>query len=178
MQTKTELISLVSRMETKNLFKPLNPHDNGVDRKVAEFQLAGRLDKWQSHLLANNHAITAAQISLIQLRQYGTGAGVAVPTANLACAGCGWAEGSLSPIAKHSFLRRIGAGCFAMKKSQYSLIPPDIRLLKASEVAQLLRVSIRTVWRLVSAGKLPKPVYVGRLARWSVANLKDFLDQE
>lgn len=40
------------------------------------------------------------------------------------------------------------------------------RLLTKTDVAELLQVSPRTVENLVNSGRLPKPVYVGRLPRW------------
>ncbi len=39
-------------------------------------------------------------------------------------------------------------------------------LLSAKELARLLALSIRTVWRLKSAGKLPKSVRIGSSVRW------------
>jgi excisionase family DNA binding protein len=42
-----------------------------------------------------------------------------------------------------------------------------VRLLKVSEVAELLAVSTREVWRLASAGKIPAPLKLsGRVVRW------------
>lgn len=43
---------------------------------------------------------------------------------------------------------------------------PADRLLTAKQVAILLAVSERTVWRLDSAGKLPRPVRLGGSVRW------------
>ncbi len=39
-------------------------------------------------------------------------------------------------------------------------------LIDAEEVARRLDVSSRTVWRLNSAGKLPKPLAVGGSKKW------------
>ncbi|MCI0331943.1 MAG: helix-turn-helix domain-containing protein [Planctomycetes bacterium] len=39
-------------------------------------------------------------------------------------------------------------------------------LLSASDVANLLSVSTRTLWRLLSSGRLPQPVAVGGSKRW------------
>lgn len=44
--------------------------------------------------------------------------------------------------------------------------PARILLLSAADVALMLNVSTRTVWRLDAAGKLPKAVAVGGLKRW------------
>ncbi len=39
-------------------------------------------------------------------------------------------------------------------------------LLSADEVARLLTCSVRTVRRLADAGRMPRPVRLGRLVRW------------
>jgi excisionase family DNA binding protein len=48
-------------------------------------------------------------------------------------------------------------------------------LLTAEEVALRLNVSERTLWRLLSAGKLPKPVRFGRNTRWKAAELAEWI---
>jgi excisionase family DNA binding protein len=50
-------------------------------------------------------------------------------------------------------------------------------LLTADEVAAMLGVSERTLWRLLSAGKVPKPVRFGRNTRWRVAEVKEWIDR-
>lgn len=52
----------------------------------------------------------------------------------------------------------------------------EIRMLTADEVAEELRISVRGVWRQVSTGRLPEPVYVGRLARWPLQTLREWLE--
>lgn len=42
----------------------------------------------------------------------------------------------------------------------------QVRLLKIGEVADLLRLSSRTVARLVKDGKLPQPIRLGTCTRW------------
>jgi excisionase family DNA binding protein len=44
--------------------------------------------------------------------------------------------------------------------------PRASRLITADEVAALLGLSARTVWRMHSAGKLPEPIRLGRAVRW------------
>ena len=46
-----------------------------------------------------------------------------------------------------------------------SLSEPPL-LLSAAELAELLGVSARHVWRLRDAGELPAPIRLGRLVRW------------
>ncbi len=46
-----------------------------------------------------------------------------------------------------------------------SLLQPSI-LLSADDLAHLLCLSKRSVWRFHSADKLPKPIRLGRSVRW------------
>lgn len=39
-------------------------------------------------------------------------------------------------------------------------------LLSADRLADLLGVSVRTLWRLRSAGRVPRPVHLGASVRW------------
>lgn len=48
-------------------------------------------------------------------------------------------------------------------------------LLSDREVANLLNVSTRTVWRRVSAKELPQPLKVGGLTRWRRAEIEAHL---
>jgi predicted DNA-binding transcriptional regulator AlpA len=50
-------------------------------------------------------------------------------------------------------------------------------LIKADEVAHLVSISTRTLWRLVSAGQFPRPVQVGRSTRWRVADVEDWISR-
>lgn len=40
-------------------------------------------------------------------------------------------------------------------------------LLTVKDLSQSLRISTRQVWKLLSAGKLPKPVRISRSVRWA-----------
>lgn len=48
-------------------------------------------------------------------------------------------------------------------------------LLTADETAQLVAVSTRTLWRLLSAGKFPRPVRVGGSTRWRRAEVEKWV---
>jgi prophage regulatory protein len=50
-------------------------------------------------------------------------------------------------------------------------------LLTADEVATMLNVSERTLWRLLSAGKVPKPVRFGRSTRWRDTEVKEWVER-
>lgn len=44
------------------------------------------------------------------------------------------------------------------------------------EVAELCHVSSRTVYRLSRSGTLPRPIHLGKLARWRVRDVEKALD--
>ena len=50
-----------------------------------------------------------------------------------------------------------------------------VELLTVREVARLLKLSTRQIWKLSSAGKLPAPVRLGRSVRWRASDLARFL---
>lgn len=41
-----------------------------------------------------------------------------------------------------------------------------VRQFQAKELAALLSISVREVWRLVAKGDLAQPVKIGRCSRW------------
>lgn len=51
------------------------------------------------------------------------------------------------------------------------------QLITAEELAKLMQVSERTLWRLLSGGKLPKPVRIGRSTRWRLAEVNDWIER-
>jgi len=53
----------------------------------------------------------------------------------------------------------------------------DVRMLTAVEVADRLRISVRGVWRQVSNKHMPEPVYIGRLARWQLGKIKEWMEK-
>jgi predicted DNA-binding transcriptional regulator AlpA len=48
------------------------------------------------------------------------------------------------------------------------------RLYRVWEVATLLAVSVRKVWRLVAEGILPQPVKIGRCSAWFESDITEF----
>jgi predicted DNA-binding transcriptional regulator AlpA len=38
-------------------------------------------------------------------------------------------------------------------------------------------ISERTLWRLLSAGKVPPPVRIGRSTRWRLAEIRSWIDR-
>ena len=52
----------------------------------------------------------------------------------------------------------------------------NIQLLNAKELAGKLLLSTRMVWRLRSAGKLPRPVYGGASIRWRLSDINRWME--
>jgi len=52
------------------------------------------------------------------------------------------------------------------------------RLLDVHDVAAMLGLSDRSVWRRVKDGNLPQPIYIGRLAKWRVIDINSYLDRK
>ncbi len=53
----------------------------------------------------------------------------------------------------------------------------DPLVLSAEQLAKLLDISERTLWRLLSSGKLLKPVRFGGNTRWRYAEVMKWLDE-
>ena len=49
-------------------------------------------------------------------------------------------------------------------------------LLTVKEVAHLLGLGQRTVWRLSSIGELPPPIRIGRSRRWRRQAIEEYVD--
>jgi excisionase family DNA binding protein len=50
-------------------------------------------------------------------------------------------------------------------------------LISVDELAMILKISPRSVWRLLSAGKLIEPVRIGGTVRWRFHEVKNWIDQ-
>jgi excisionase family DNA binding protein len=48
-------------------------------------------------------------------------------------------------------------------------------LVTAVELARLLKISTRTLWRQLSAGKIPKPVRFGGTVRWRLEEIHKWI---
>ena len=44
-------------------------------------------------------------------------------------------------------------------------------------LARMLSSSVRSVWRRLAAGDLPKPVRIGRSVRWELAAIREWIAQ-
>ena len=52
----------------------------------------------------------------------------------------------------------------------------SIQMIPVTEVAKILKVSTRSVWRLVSSRKIVPPVKVGGAARWRYDELCQWIE--
>jgi len=48
-------------------------------------------------------------------------------------------------------------------------------LITAAELARMMQISTRTLWRLRSAGQLPEPVRFAGTVRWRLAQIKKWI---
>jgi len=55
--------------------------------------------------------------------------------------------------------------------------PTPIVLIKAEEFARMLGISPRTLWRLLSAGKLIQPIRIGGSTRWRMDEVRRWIDE-
>ena len=51
----------------------------------------------------------------------------------------------------------------------------DALLVNASDVAHLLKISTRTLWRMRSTGQLPLPVRLGGAVRWRLDEIQNWI---
>ena len=54
------------------------------------------------------------------------------------------------------------------------MIERAFRLYRVRDVAELLTLSVREVWRLVAKGILPQPVKIGRCSVWFDSDISEF----
>lgn len=83
---------------------------------------------------------------------------------------------------KHNTLTFISKPCSCVcgRKGQKS----SVDLLDVKQVASMLMLSRRTIWRWVDSGRLPKPMVLnkekigrGATCRWSLEQINDFIDK-
>lgn len=53
-----------------------------------------------------------------------------------------------------------------------------VELLTARDVSRILKISLRTLWRLKSAGKLPEAVRIGSSVRWHPQDIQDLISRK
>jgi predicted DNA-binding transcriptional regulator AlpA len=55
------------------------------------------------------------------------------------------------------------------------ILPSEPLMITAAELARLLRISTRTLWRRRSGGELPQPVCFGGTVRWRLEEIKNWI---
>lgn len=55
--------------------------------------------------------------------------------------------------------------------------PAHVELVNAKELARILSVSERTLYRLKSTGELPLPIVLGGSVRWRLSEIRHWIDQ-
>lgn len=51
----------------------------------------------------------------------------------------------------------------------------DVRLIAADQLATMLDVSTRTVWRLLSTGRIVQPIRIGGSVRWRLDEVREWI---
>lgn len=51
----------------------------------------------------------------------------------------------------------------------------DVRLIAADQLAAMLDVSTRTVWRLLSTGRIVQPIRLGGSVRWRLDEVREWI---
>ncbi|HQM50459.1 MAG TPA: helix-turn-helix domain-containing protein [Candidatus Hydrogenedentes bacterium] len=59
-----------------------------------------------------------------------------------------------------------------MNEAENRMKRGKVDFLKVDGVAEMLDCSVRSVYRLADAGKLPRPVRLGGMVRWNSADLE------
>jgi len=50
-------------------------------------------------------------------------------------------------------------------------------LISAEQLAEMLQISTRTLWRLLSSGKLLTPVHIGGSTRWRLEQVRLWIEE-
>jgi len=64
-------------------------------------------------------------------------------------------------------------GTLTVRQSSRQALEP--LLISARELAGLLAASETTVWRALASGRIPSPVKIGRLTRWRMGEIRDWI---
>lgn len=55
----------------------------------------------------------------------------------------------------------------------------DVAVVSVREVAELLGVNPRTIWRMAQTGDIPAPIRLSeRVVRWRLSDLREHLDRK
>ena len=65
----------------------------------------------------------------------------------------------------------------AVTDGQEQVVDIEDAMLDAGQMARLLKCSQRSVYRLTSMGRIPKPVRLGALVRWSRDSISRWIEE-
>ena len=51
-------------------------------------------------------------------------------------------------------------------------------LINANELAKILGISQRTIWRLIASGKLIQPIRIGKNVRWRLDQVNQWIEND
>lgn len=63
----------------------------------------------------------------------------------------------------------------SLGSSRRELDTEESTLISVEQVAEMLSISVRTVWRLVSTHRIAPPLRIGRLVRWRLVDVVDWI---
>ncbi len=64
-----------------------------------------------------------------------------------------------------------------MQKANLAMTQPEDPFMKVDEVAFMLRVSVRSVWRLIASGEFPNRVKIRRCLRLPLSDVQVYLSK-
>jgi excisionase family DNA binding protein len=86
----------------------------------------------------------------------------------------------------HGNIDRFPRGTDRTRSGDVGTLPPwpdagnmdvgGVAMLTVADVAEMLQCSVRSVYRLVDAGKMPPPVKLGKMIRWPCGRIRDWID--
>lgn len=63
-----------------------------------------------------------------------------------------------------------------MMSNQNASVADEPLLITATEFANMMRISLRSLWRMRNAGLLPQPIRLGGTVRWRLAEVREWID--
>ena len=66
--------------------------------------------------------------------------------------------------------------CLSVMVPREDGFAPELVLISAEELSKMLSISKRTVWRLLSAGKIVRPIRLGGSVRWRLDDVRSWIE--
>jgi len=82
---------------------------------------------------------------------------------------------TLTPADAYAHVNPVPGGRATKIKGQTVRVAPAAQLLDVRSVAEMLGCSPRHVYRLSDAGRMPAPVKLGSLVRWSATAIEEWI---